>query len=49
MHSELLKRPSAFVPLAMSIAALSIVLGYAAMLGLPDRLTRGRLRTSGSC
>lgn len=33
MHSELLKRPSAFIPVAMSFAALSIVLGYAAMFG----------------
>jgi hypothetical protein len=41
MHSELLKRPSAFVPLAMSIAALSIVLGYAAMFGTARQVDEG--------
>jgi len=41
MHSELLKRPSAFVPLAMSIAALSIVLGYAAMFGTAQQVDEG--------
>jgi hypothetical protein len=41
MHSELLKRPSAFIPLAMSIAALSIVLGYAAMFGTARQVDEG--------
>lgn len=34
MHlATMLKRPSAFLPLAMSAAALTIVLGYLAMFG----------------
>ena len=41
MHFELLKRPSAYVPLAMSIAALSIVLGYAAMFGTAQQVDEG--------
>jgi hypothetical protein len=41
MDSQLLKRPSAFVPLAMSIAALSIVLGYAAMFGTARQVDEG--------
>ncbi|HVA55505.1 MAG TPA: hypothetical protein VNI53_06895 [Gammaproteobacteria bacterium] len=31
--STVLKRPSAFLPLAMSVAALVLVLGYVAMVG----------------
>ena len=34
MNAALLKRPSAFVPVAMSVAALSIVLGYAVLFGV---------------
>jgi hypothetical protein len=33
MHFSTLKRPSALIPLAMSIAALSLVLGHIAMFG----------------
>jgi hypothetical protein len=33
MDASLLKRPSAFMPLAMSLAALATVIGYAAMFG----------------
>ena len=31
---EMLKRPAAFVPIAMSLAALLLVLGYVAMFGV---------------
>lgn len=37
----LLKRPSAFVPLAMSAAALTIVLAYAAMHGTARQADEG--------
>jgi hypothetical protein len=33
MDASLLKRPSALMPLAMSLAALATVIGYAAMFG----------------
>ncbi|MBZ5674208.1 MAG: hypothetical protein LAP61_08190 [Acidobacteriia bacterium] len=33
MNTSLLKRPSAFVPLAMSLAALTLLLVYVAMFG----------------
>ena len=33
MDARLLKRPTAFIPLAMSIAAVSIVIVYVAMFG----------------
>jgi hypothetical protein len=33
MDASLLKRPSALMPLAMSLAALATVMGYAAMFG----------------
>jgi len=33
MDASLLKRPSALMPLAMSVAALATVIGYAAMFG----------------
>jgi len=33
MKFSLLKRPSGFIPIAMSIAALGIVIVYAAMFG----------------
>ena len=33
MDARLLKRPTAFIPLAMSIAALSIVIVYVSMFG----------------
>ncbi len=33
MDAHLLKRPSALIPVAMSIAALATVIGYAAMFG----------------
>ena len=41
MNAELLKRPSAFVPVAMSVTALSIVLGYAAMFGIARQADEG--------
>jgi hypothetical protein len=41
MSVELLKRPSAFVPVAMSVTALSIVLGYAAMFGVARQADEG--------
>jgi len=35
MDLSTLKKPSAWIPLAMSLAALSLVLGYLAINGLP--------------
>ena len=33
MDAALLKRPSALIPVAMSVAALALVMGYAALFG----------------
>lgn len=41
MDGALLKRPSAFMPVAMSIAALAIVLGYAVMFGTARQADEG--------
>jgi len=41
MNAELLKRPSAYVPVAMSVTALSIVLSYAAMFGIARQADEG--------
>jgi hypothetical protein len=41
MKSTLLKRPSALIPVAMSVAALSIVLGYVAMFGVARQTDEG--------
>jgi hypothetical protein len=41
MSAALLKRPSAFVPVAMSAAALSIVLGYAVLFGVARQADEG--------
>ncbi len=46
MDSTLLKRPSALIPISMSIAALAVVCGYAAIYGLarqPDEGTAAHL------
>ena len=46
MDRSLLKRPSAFIPVAMSIAALAVVIGYAAIFGTarqPDEGTAAHL------
>jgi len=37
MDFSTLKRPSAWTPLAMSLAALALVLGYLAFYGIPRR------------
>ena len=37
----MLKRPSALIPVAMSIAALAIVIGYAAMFGVARQADEG--------
>ena len=34
MNASLMKKPSAFLPIAMSLAALALVLGHAAMFGI---------------
>ncbi len=39
--SSLLKRPSAFLPVAMSLAALAVVLGYLAMFGVVRQTDEG--------
>ena len=41
MNFELLKRPTAFIPIAMSATALSIVLGYAVMFGVARQADEG--------
>jgi hypothetical protein len=41
MNAGLLKRPSAFVPVAMSATALSIVLGYAVTFGVARQTDEG--------
>ena len=41
MKLALLKRPTAFVPIIMSLAALGIVIGYAAMFGVARQADEG--------
>ena len=41
MKNELLKRPSALVPIAMSVTALCIVLGSAAIFGVARQADEG--------
>jgi hypothetical protein len=41
MDDSPLKRPSAFLPLAMSLAALILVLGHAAMFGIVHEADEG--------
>jgi hypothetical protein len=39
--TELLKQPSAFIPLAMSAGALATVIGYATMFGTARQVDEG--------
>ena len=41
MDVALLKRPSALMPVAMSVAALATVIGYAAMFGTARQVDEG--------
>jgi len=41
MVGALLKRPSALIPVAMSVAALATVIGYAAMFGTARQADEG--------
>jgi hypothetical protein len=41
MNVAILKRPSAFIPVAMSLTALVIVIGYAAMFGTARQADEG--------
>lgn len=41
MQSTLLKRPSAFAPIVMSVVALGIVIAYAAMFGVARQPDEG--------
>lgn len=41
MDDALLKRPSGFVPVAMSVAALATVVGYVAMFGTARQADEG--------
>ena len=41
MDAALLRRPSAYLPIAMSIAALAIVMAYAAMFGTARQADEG--------
>lgn len=40
-HVSLLKQPSAYLPLAMSLAALTLVLGHAAIFGIVHEADEG--------
>jgi len=41
MDGALLRRPSALIPIAMSVIALGVVLGYAAMFGVARQVDEG--------
>jgi hypothetical protein len=41
MDGALFKRPSALIPVAMSVAALATVIGYAAMFGIARQADEG--------
>ncbi len=41
MNPSLLRRPSALIPIAMSVTALGIVLGYAAIFGVARQADEG--------
>jgi len=41
VETALLKRPSALIPVVMSLAALALVLGYAAMFGTARQTDEG--------
>ena len=41
MDSSLLKRPSGYIPIAMSLAALGLVMGYAALFGTARQADEG--------
>jgi hypothetical protein len=41
MPASLLKRPSALVPVAMSVAALAVLIGYIAMFGTARQADEG--------
>ncbi len=41
MKDSLLKRPSAVIPIAMSLAALALVLGYAVIFGVARQADEG--------
>jgi hypothetical protein len=41
MDARLLKAPSAFIPVAMSVAALAIVIGYATIFGVVRQADEG--------
>jgi hypothetical protein len=41
MDRGMLKRPSAFIPVAMSAAALAVVIGYVAMFGTARQADEG--------
>ena len=49
MDGALLKRPSALLPVAMSVAALATVIGYAAMFGIARQEDEEPPPTSGNC
>lgn len=46
MKITLLKRPSGFIPIMMSMTALSIVIGYAAMFGVARQADEGAVAHS---
>ena len=41
MDASLLKRPSAIIPLTMSAAALTVIIGYVAMFGTARQADEG--------
>lgn len=41
MNASLMKKPSAFLPMAMSLAALALVLGHTAIFGIVHEADEG--------
>jgi hypothetical protein len=49
MNVSLMKQQSGFIPVAMSLVALALVVGHIAYSASCTKLTRGQQLTSGSC
>jgi hypothetical protein len=41
VHDPLIKQPSAYLPMAMSLAALALVLGHVALFGIVHKVDEG--------
>ena len=49
MNVTLMKQPSGFIPIAMSLAALALVLGHIAIFGVVHEADEEQRLISGSC